>query len=455
MPRSHEADPCAIPSIEELRSFVRECRSRAPTDFERFEAELHDRVTALERELLADELVRHDLDAERVEVDGQVYRRSLRCEETYTSAAGPIRVERWLYAPSEGGPTECPLELGAGIIEGRFTPRAAELVLFTMAQLTPGECEKLFGKLGGMQPSRSSLDRLPRKVSDRWEANRRAWERAVRRRERVPSGAEHVVLSLDGVHVPMRETPRKEGDTQRAYREAACATVSVYDSDGERLQTRRWARMPQSGKPDLTQQLSDEYEALGGRSRIRGVKLSDGAESNWRILDEIHPGGWEVLDFYHACEHLGRALKALHGEETVRCKAEFAALRTILRDAEDGTDEMIRTLRNAIRRGVSQSVRRAVRAEIRYFEGQRHRMDYATYQAMGFPIGSGVTEAACKTLVSARLKRSGMSWRHPGGQAVLTLRSLQQSDRWDAGWDVIAQSYRKEVDVVEPMEKAA
>jgi hypothetical protein len=63
----------------------------------------------------------------------------------------------------------------------------------------------------------------------------------------------------------------------------------------------------------------------------------------------------------------------------------------------------------------------------------------------GLPIASGVIEAACKTLVTQRLKRSGMAWRQPGGQAILTLRSLIQSDRWRAAWDLLSADFRKTV----------
>ena len=75
--------------------------------------------------------------------------------------------------------------------------------------------------------------------------------------------------------------------------------------------------------------------------------------------------------------------------------------------------------------------RKLLNAERTYFTNQRERLDYAQYQARGLPTGSGMVEAACKTLATQRLKRSGMSWRD-GKQAILTIRSLQQSNRWAA-----------------------
>ena len=90
-------------------------------------------------------------------------------------------------------------------------------------------------------------------------------------------------------------------------------------------------------------------------------------------------------------------------------------------------------------------------------------MDSADYQERGLPIGSGVVEAACKTLATQRLKRSGMSWRG-GKQAILTIRSLQQSNRWVGAWALLSEHFRVEVlevrkhghlRVLTPLKKAA
>ena len=95
----------------------------------------------------------------------------------------------------------------------------------------------------------------------------------------------------------------------------------------------------------------------------------------------------------------------------------------------------------------SKAQKEAVRTERKYFRNQRKRMDYARYLELGLPIGSGVVEAACKTLATQRMKRSGMSWGD-GKQAVLTIRSLQQSDRWERGWRMVAASFQETPSVV-------
>jgi hypothetical protein len=78
-------------------------------------------------------------------------------------------------------------------------------------------------------------------------------------------------------------------------------------------------------------------------------------------------------------------------------------------------------------------------------------MRYAEWKAKQLLIGSGVVEAACKTLVTQRMKRSAMRWRHEGGQAILTLRALAQSDRFERGWDLLAATYNNKVSLPRSM----
>jgi hypothetical protein len=93
--------------------------------------------------------------------------------------------------------------------------------------------------------------------------------------------------------------------------------------------------------------------------------------------------------------------------------------------------------------------RRRIAQVLGYFRRHRHRMRYAELRGRHLPIGSGVIEAACKTLASQRLKRSGMRWCHAGGQAILTLRALVQSERFEQGWAMLSATYKSEVVVPE------
>lgn len=451
-------------AIQHLGQFVLDWQEQwtdGPPDFERFERKLHEYVMAIERELLEEELSRYDVTAKQVEVGGVMYRYTLTSSETYLSAAGQITVTRNLYRPSgRGSRSICPLELRAGIIGGHWTPRAARQAAYVMTHLTPGNSEALFHELGSMRPSRSSLDRLPKGLSPHWEARRRQWEAALCAQETVPPEAAVIAISVDGVMVRMRggdqrakrDLPGKHASGPTGQKEAGCGTVVLYDVEGERLQTVRYGRMPEHKKVTLQQQLETEVTSvLAVRPDLKRVLLSDGAKDNWRLLREVDRAcgpplqpSVEIVDFYHACDHLKEGCDAAWGESTPRGKAEFERLKTLLKEDDNGAVRVICMLRYHYGRARGHK-RKRLKAQLTYFCNQQHRMHYAEYIRQGLPIASGVMEAACKTLVTQRLKQSGMTWTQTGGQAILTLRSLIQSDRWQSAWELLRADFRKTV----------
>jgi hypothetical protein len=317
-------------AMDQLQDFLRQRRAahEPVEELHTFEQELHRLFVAAEREALSHELARFDLDVPAVEVEGERYHRVLRCATTYTSAVGPVRVERSLYRCAPGAQAVCPLELRAGIIEGAWTPWAAQQATWVVAHLTPKEGEELFALLGNMTPSKSTLDRLPKALSVSWEAHRPHFEATLRHQEAIPKEAVAMTVSLDGVMAPMQDGQRQakrhqalaQGQTPSGpagYQEVGCATVSYYDRQGERLLTRRMARMPEGNKATLKSQLTAEMMgALRQRPDLRVVTVADGAPDNWSYLGETLPFGEEVLDFYHAAAYLGNALGAAYGEGT-------------------------------------------------------------------------------------------------------------------------------------------
>ena len=460
------------PAIQQLGQFVRahaQAWARGVPDLERFERELHEHVLGIEREYLAAELARYDVTADEIEVAGVVYRPILTSPETYRTTAGPVTVSRHLYRPAgRGSKSICPLDLRAGIIGGIFTPRAARQAAFVMAHLTSGESQAVLTELGGLSPSRSNLDRLPKTLSPHWEAHRLEWEEALREQETVPRAAAVLALSVDGVMVPMkgegrrakRDQPGRHASGPTGNREVGCGTAVLYDAAGERLQTMRYGRMPEHRKVSLQQQLQAEAASIVAlRPDLIRVRLADGAEDNWRLLADIErtlpappQPSLEIVDFYHACDHLKNGCDAAWGESTAQGKAEFERLKTLLKEADNAADQVIRVLK--YQRGRARGRKRErLDDELTYFRNQRPRMHYAEYLQRGLPIASGVIEATCKTLVTQRMKRSGMAWTVRGGQAVLTLRSLIQSDRWSSAWALLSADFCQTV-VLNPTQGA-
>jgi len=473
----HTTDLSKLTSLVELEKFVAR-RWSAPLSecdtFEEFEQGLAKMVRRVECEVKSIDLARYDVDADVVMIDGKEMRKVLEGEpKTYASSCGPVAVARNLFRPEGGGKAVCPLELRAGIVGSWYTPALARQVGFLMGHMTSRATAEVFKEFGVNGPSQSSCDRLPKVLSETWERNREQWEDALRAEETVPSEATVVAVSLDGVLVPdrdaqqqakvAREEAKKLGLDKKAtgpagYREVGCGTVSVYapanDDDEKnkgpvRLDTVRYARAPEPKKKTLTSELDTELASiLDVRPDLTLVALADGAEENWRYFEgPLWDKATKIVDNGHACEHLRAAMTIFYGNDSVEGRAEYERLRLLLRDKHGGVGQVISEIRRLERKltgNPNKERRKQLRKERTYFANQRERMDYARYQALGLPIGSGVVEAACKTLVAQRLKLSGMSWRD-GKQGILTIRSLQQSNRWERGWKLLAAAFRNDV----------
>ena len=158
-----------------------------------------------------------------------------------------------------------------------------------------------------------------------------------------------------------------------------------------------------------------------------GAGLEDFVRTNFPRVEAV------ILDFFHAAEYLAKLAAAVHPHDEALALAQTKAWSRLLRD--EGGDTLIAVLENwdwPAMRGLP-----AVRAEVLgYFRNQVHRMDYPTYEANGWSIGSGAVESACKTVVGQRLKGSGMRWCEPGAHAVCHVRALYRSEpqQWTAYW---------------------
>ncbi len=419
------------------------------TAFKDHEAVVTRLVYTLGQAALSDVLSQYDTSCEMVSVGEQTYRRKHKAPKEYQTALGPVTIERHVFINRKkdgDGQSLCPLELQTGIVEGYWTPMAAKNAMWSLAHLTPQEVEDMLLQFGTMNPSRSSLDRLPKALNQRWEPQTLAYHEELIVNESIPSNAVSFSTSLDGVMIGMKPERSVIGNKQSMkteWREASCGTISFFDAAGERISTVQYGQMPEHKKVTLKAFLRMNTEAILRQCRdIKLVHLADGAQDNWTFFDEEMPLGFQLTDFYHASEYLKDAFDAAYPKDANKAKAKFEDYKVILRDESDGIKKTLRALRHLRSQHKGNKV---IEAAVTYFTNNQHRMLYAKAKAKNYPIGSGIVEAACKTLVGQRLKRAGMSWQHNGGQGVLTFRSLIKSSRFDKAWEFIEKQYKQKV----------
>lgn len=169
---------------------------------------------------------------------------------------------------------------------------------------------------------------------------------------------------------------------------------------------------------------------LGRAERL--VVLGDGARWVWNLADLHFPGAIQIIDVYHAREHVAELCRLLCGER----QDELLRLRTRWwTDLDEGRVEKI--VREA-RRRLPRRGRKPVEQQLAYLETNAERMRYAAFRARALFVGSGVVEAGCKTVIAQRLKQSGMEWSVRGANAIIALRSAILSGRFEDFWEARA-----------------
>lgn len=401
-----------------------------------------------------------------VEYHGQVYRQHQLASVSYPSLCGPIEVNRFTYrrVGVRNGPTIVPMDLDAGIIEG-VTPALARNVAHGYGENHMRAHLVLLEKAHRVPPPRATLERIAKRLAADVVKKTSAVEPKVRRLERVPEKANAIVIGVDRTSAPMEEPSEKPAKPRtkpylrnpRApvevnYRMAYAATVSLVDGDGETLITRRYAIEASDSEQDMmARAMADVRHYLTQRRDLKVAVVQDGAHEMWNLVrpelsklrtERLLRCWSEAIDFCHLAERLNDALE-LCGDTARSWRLE--SWRADLEATDRAIDSIAAFLRFHRTDPATEEQRSKLEAHITYLENNKDRMRYRKMRLHGLPIGSGVTESACKTLVNMRAKGAGQRWhcRELGG--VLNLRAITASDRFDAFWAIFARMHAANV----------
>ncbi len=356
----------------------------------------------------------------RLSSKGQVLKR-------YETPYGPVDVSRYVYQTCRGGRTFCPLDENARIITSS-TPRFAQIISHKYARGSAREVADDFAINHGRTVASSFIQNVSTFIGSIAQATEEAWEYAI---PTLDEPVETISVSLDGTCILM---------TKGGYREAMTGTISLYNKAGDRLHSIYLGASPEYGKEKFLSRLEKEVFSVKLQyPNAIYVGIVDGAKINWEFLN-AHTSH-QILDFYHATEYLAHAAKALYPGvlDYIKQKEWLDDACHRLKHDEGGANTLLIEMKSIVTDELSPEKKDKLKAAITYFENQNHRMCYAFYRENNFPIGSGVTEAACKTLVKQRLCRSGMKWGEKGARLILCLRALICTpSRFEQFWDRIS-----------------
>ena len=197
------------------------------------------------------------------------------------------------------------------------------------------------------------------------------------------------------------------------------------------------AASPEYGREIFLARLRREVEQikrLYPNAHYQG--LADGAPENWTFLNSVT--ATQILDFYHATQYLDKFAKAIHPRSVENQKAWMDTHCHKLKHDAGFAKVLLAEMEIIQPKRVSKSVLEGFQDAITYFRNHHHQMHYVEALAANLPIGSGITEAACKVIIKARLCCSGMKWKDKGASIVLSLRTLSYTNsRWQQFWDKI------------------
>jgi hypothetical protein len=433
---------------------------------------------------LGNELVREDLrcqlqamaDAQpsSVTIDGVVYRRHHEGRVDYHSLCGPLSVQRWSYrvAGVHNGRVCVPLEKQAGLMH-RGTPEFCYCLAQGYAKAPVRSVEQDMRAAHRWPPSRSTMERMATEIGTAARRVTLRIEQRLRNDELLPDNAVAINLGLDRTTIPMAEDrpagdgPRDQPERRKGstvggakrrnspsrvvrYRMGYVGTVAITNKDGETLEARRYSAAAHAGPSSvLARMMADLRHARAQNPKLMIGVVQDGAPEMWnRMRDalraELNVPGWgiewhETIDRYHLMEHLSAGLELLEKSQERRERRLEQWCEQL--DQNDFAIEKISDWfqKTACKQGDRVWVQ--MQKLVGGYIGVSRLFRYATAKRLGLHEGSGVTEGACKSLITSRTKRSGQRWRPRGISAVLALRSLLNSDRLDKFWPIFAQSY--------------
>jgi hypothetical protein len=341
----------------------------------------------------------------------------------YQTPYGVATVERHVDQGSKGGATSCPLDRDARIVVSS-TPKFAKMVSSKYAEFGSSRVQHDLSDNHGRTVSRCLVQDIADAVAAVALAKEEDGSYSLPKLETPPAA---ITLGLDGTCVLMCED---------GWRETMVGTIGFYDPDGERQHTIYMAATPEYGTATFLDRMEREIDRVKAKHpEAHYVGIADGAKGNWEFLARHTEA--QVVDFWHAAEYLGKAAAVLYrGHPTTREKWIESSCHTLKHEPE-GAETILKQLRAQAKVRPWAKDDEAVQSAITYFANQSAagRMDYASRVAADQPIGSGVTEAACKVIVKQRLCNSGMKWKEPGAAAVLSLRCLSYTpERWSQFW---------------------
>lgn len=359
------------------------------------------------------------------------------------SVLGPLRFHRAYYVCPECHRGHSPRDRELDVVGTECSPGVRRMLAAVGSESSFEQGREQLELLAGIQVTAKAVERQAEAIGGDVEAHQQAEIQRAKQLE-LPDVCAPAVpilyIEMDGTGVPVvkAETQDRAGKVEgqpahtREVKLGCVFTQTTTDRDGrpvrEEESTSYVAAIETAQQFGL--RLYNEAWRRGWSRAQKKVVIGDGAVWIWNLAEQHFPGAIQIVDLYHARQHLWELSAKLFPNDAkarkrwiARCldrldRGKIEALVKILRDSPPVPEELAKTIAN----------------EAEYFERNADRMRYPTFRAQALFVGSGVVEAGCKIVIGARLKRSGMFWTVRGANAIIALRCCRLNRRFEDYW---------------------
>jgi hypothetical protein len=373
----------------------------------------------------------------------QAHYRELRTKPVLT-VVGPVKVSRPYYLCPHCHIGQFPADVELDIENTESSPgvRRMEAVVGQEAPFEHGRDE--IKVLAGLEVTTKAVERTAEAIGgDIARRDQQEVQRAVQLDLPIVIGAPIPILyvQMDGTGVPVvkKETEGRKGKVagQPAHtREAKLGCVftqTTWDEKG--FAVRDPGSTTYTGAIETAEEFGKrlylEAWKRGWSRAQKNVVIGDGAEWIWNIAEQHFPGAVQIVDLYHARQHLWELVRKLHPNDEAKQKAWIRVHQKRLLD-KGKIEKLVAAI--ASLHSSNPEVAEKIRLEADYFNRNKERMRYPQFRAQHLFVGSGVIEAGCKAVIGSRLKRSGMFWTVRGANAILALRCCHLNGRFEDYW---------------------
>jgi Uncharacterised protein family (UPF0236) len=360
------------------------------------------------------------------------------------TALGAVEFERAYYVCSRCRRGQSPRDRELGVEGSECSPGVSRMMALVGSEVSFDQGREQLELLAGLEVTAKAVERQAEAIGGDVAAREQEEVRRAKQME-LPEicapGVPVFYIEMDGTGVPVvkAETEGRVGKIEgqpartREVKLGCVFTQTTTDRDGRPMRdedSTTYVAAIESAE-EFGLHLYTEAWRRGWSRAKKKVVIADGALWIWNLADQHFPGAVQIVDLYHARQHLWElSSKLFPADDRTRKRWTARGLRLLDQGKIEALVNILRGLRMA-----SAELAKVISNEAEYFTRNTDRMRYPAFRAQNLFVGSGVIEAGCKTVIASRLKRSGMFWTVRGANAIIALRCCRLSHRFDDYWE--------------------